>query len=96
MPHIQSKTSHVSPTSSASPNPKVNRANPKVNRAKNQYRASGILCALAHGKLYFEALKMFSVPQNDLPRKRGRKHSAVMFSGAKSSILLMLIKSHRF
>ena len=72
MPHIQHKASPVSPMSPASPNPKVNRANPKVNRAKNQYRASGILCALAHGKLYFEALKMFSVPQNDLPRKRGR------------------------
>ena len=29
--------------------------------------ASGILCAQAHGKVYFECLEMFSGTQNSLP-----------------------------
>jgi hypothetical protein len=37
---------------------KVNNANMKVNRANTQSRPSGILCALAHGKLYFAKLKI--------------------------------------
>jgi len=40
-------------------NCKVNRANSKVNRANPQSRLSGILFAIANGKLYFEALKTF-------------------------------------
>jgi hypothetical protein len=35
-----------------------------VNRANAQSRLSGILFALANGKLYFEFLKIFSVPEN--------------------------------
>jgi hypothetical protein len=41
--------------------------NSKVNRANAQSRPSGILCALAHGKLCFEYLKTFSAPENHLP-----------------------------
>jgi hypothetical protein len=40
--------------------------------------ASGILCALAHCKLYFAYLKIFSGTQNHLPRKRGRTRSEVV------------------
>jgi hypothetical protein len=36
-------------------------------RANAQSRLSGILFALANGKLYFEYLKIFSVPENHLP-----------------------------
>jgi len=56
--------------------PKSNRTNSKVNRANAQSRLSGILFALANGKLYFECLKIFSVPENHLPQ-RGRTHSEV-------------------
>ena len=49
--------------------PKVNRANSTVNKANAQSRPSGILCALAHGKLYFALLTSFSAAQNHLPRK---------------------------
>jgi len=35
-----------------------------VNEAYAQSRLSGILFALANGKLYFEFLKIFSVPEN--------------------------------
>jgi hypothetical protein len=47
---------------------KVNNANITVNRANTQSRDSGILCALAHGKLYFALLTSFSAAQNHLPR----------------------------
>ena len=43
---------------------KVGEANSQVNRANAQSRLSGILFALANGKLYFEFLKIFSVPEN--------------------------------
>jgi hypothetical protein len=46
---------------------KVNFANSKVNNANIQYRHSGILFAQANGKLCFEVLKTFSVPENHLP-----------------------------
>jgi hypothetical protein len=47
---------------------KVSNAYSKVNRANTQSRQSGILCALAHGKLYFALLTSFSAAQNHLPR----------------------------
>jgi hypothetical protein len=47
---------------------KVSTANLTVNRANAQSRDSGILCALAHGKLYFALLTSFSAAQNHLPR----------------------------
>jgi hypothetical protein len=50
----------------------VNLANSKVNRANAQSRPSRILCALAHGKLYFEFLKIFSVPENHLLLQRAK------------------------
>jgi hypothetical protein len=56
---------------------KVNNANMKVNRANSQSRDSGILCALAHGKLYFEFLKIFSVPENHLPLQGAKTRSEV-------------------
>jgi len=43
---------------------KVSRTNSKVNGANAQSRPSGILFAPANGKLYFEFLKIFSVPEN--------------------------------
>jgi hypothetical protein len=46
---------------------KVSTAICKVNRAYSQFRDSGILFAPANGKLYFEFLKIFSVPENHLP-----------------------------
>jgi len=36
-------------------------------KAFKQFRPSEILFALANGKLYFEFLKIFSVPENHLP-----------------------------
>ena len=42
--------------------PKVNRANSTVNKANAQSRPSGILCALAHGKLYFAKYKIGFLP----------------------------------
>ena len=60
--------------STVSTNGKINQTNPKANRvilksnqAKAQSRHSGILFAPANGKLYFECLKIFSVPENHLP-----------------------------
>jgi hypothetical protein len=47
---------------------KVNPADIKVNPANAQSHRGGILFAPANSKLYFEALKMLSVPQNNLPR----------------------------
>jgi hypothetical protein len=47
--------------------PKSIPANIKANRANAQSRLSGILFALANGKLYFEFLKIFPVPENHLP-----------------------------
>jgi hypothetical protein len=46
---------------------KVSKANSTVNKANAQSRLSGILCALAHGKLYFGATGMFPSHQNHLP-----------------------------
>jgi hypothetical protein len=43
-----------------------------VNRANAQSRPSGISFAPANGKLYFEFLKIFSVPENTYSC-RGRK-----------------------
>jgi hypothetical protein len=57
---------------------KVNPANMKVSRANVQSRPSGILFAPANGKLYFAALKILSVPQNNLPLQ-GKKCSEVAF-----------------
>jgi hypothetical protein len=51
---------------------KVNRVFSKVNKAYSQFRDSGILFAPANGKLYFEFLKIFSVPENTCPC-RGQK-----------------------
>ena len=48
--------------------PKVSNAYSTVNKANAQSRDSGILCALAHGKLYFGATGMFPSHQNHLPR----------------------------
>jgi hypothetical protein len=64
--HIQTQPPLLlmSPLQPTSPN---KSANPKVNRAKAQSRPSGILFAQANGKLYFEFLKIISVPQNNLP-----------------------------
>ena len=45
----------------------TNRVYVTFNRAKAQSRPSGFLCALAHGKLCFEYLKTFSVPENPCP-----------------------------
>jgi hypothetical protein len=50
-------------------------------RADAQSRLSGILFALANGKLYFEELKIFSVPENHLPpcfATGGGTHSEVV------------------
>ena len=46
---------------------KVGEADSKVSRANAQSRPSGILFASANGKLYFEFLKIFSVPENTCP-----------------------------
>jgi hypothetical protein len=54
---------------------KVSKANSTVNKANAQSRDSGILCASAHGKLYFALLTSFSVAQNHLPRKGERSLS---------------------
>jgi hypothetical protein len=51
---------------------KVSTAISKVNRANAQSRPSGILFALANGKLYFEFLKIFSVPENHLLLQRAK------------------------
>jgi hypothetical protein len=59
-------------------NSKVSPVILKVNRANAQFRDSGILFAPANGKLYFEFLKIFSVPENTCPC-RGQKHSEVVF-----------------
>ena len=48
---------------------KVSRANLTVNKSNAHSRPSGILCALAHGKLYFGVTGMFPSHQNHLPRK---------------------------
>ena len=45
----------------------------QTNRANAQSRTGGILFAPANGKLYFEELKIFSVPENTCPC-RGQKH----------------------
>lgn len=47
---------------------KVNNACSKVSMANSQSRPCGILCALAHGKLYFGATGIFPSHQNHLPR----------------------------
>lgn len=52
----------------------VNNVYPQVNRAYSQFRDSGILFAPANGKLYFEFLKIFSVPENTCPC-RGQKRA---------------------
>jgi len=62
-----SPESHSSAATAGYPSPKSIRAISKVNRANAQSRLSGILFALANGKLYFECLKIFSVPENHLP-----------------------------
>jgi hypothetical protein len=51
----------------------VNPANSKVNGANAQSAHRRILFAQANGKLYFEYLKIFSVPENHLPLQ-GAKH----------------------
>jgi hypothetical protein len=56
----------------------VNPAYIKVNRAYSQSRPSGILCALAHGKLYFEHPERFRAAQNNLPHKGEGRYSEVM------------------
>ncbi|GAB6013498.1 hypothetical protein [Viscerimonas tarda] len=62
---------------------KVSLANIKVNRADAQFRDSGILFAPANGKLYFEFLKIFSVPENTCPC-RGQKRAP------KSAFLIVI------
>ena len=49
-----------------------------VNRANTQFGYGGILCAQAHGKLYFEVLKRISAPQNHLPHKGEVRYSEVV------------------
>jgi hypothetical protein len=51
---------------------KVNTAYQKVNLAYSQFCDSKILLSLDSGKLYFEFLKIFSVPENTCPC-RGQK-----------------------
>ena len=43
---------------------KAGKINSEISCANAQFRRSGILIAPAIGKLYFECLKMFSVPEN--------------------------------
>ena len=50
-----------------------------INKAYAKSRLSGILFASANSKLYFECLKIFSVPENHLPHMRGEKCSEVAF-----------------
>ena len=57
---------------------KVNQAISKVNQAIAQSRPSGILCAPAHGKLYFALLTSFRASQNNLPHKGEVRYSEVM------------------
>ncbi|KAA6348516.1 hypothetical protein EZS27_004040 [termite gut metagenome] len=50
----------------------MNRTNPyriisKVNKANAQSAQRRILLSMDNGKLYFECLKIFSVPENHLP-----------------------------
>jgi hypothetical protein len=45
----------------------VNNADSKISRAYSQFCGSKILLSLDSGKLYFECLKIFSVPENHLP-----------------------------
>jgi hypothetical protein len=46
---------------------KISGRVPAVSWAYSQFRDSGILFAPANGKLYFEFLKIFSVPENTCP-----------------------------
>jgi len=57
---------------------KVNPVISKVNQAIAQSRPSGILCAPAHGKLYFALLTSFRASQNNLPHKGEVRYSEVM------------------
>jgi hypothetical protein len=57
---------------------KINTANMKVCGANAQSRTGGILLSSDNGKLYFGALKILSVPQNNLPLQGG-KRSEVAF-----------------
>jgi hypothetical protein len=56
----------------------ISPANTKVSRANVQSRPCGILLSSDNGKLYFAALKILSVPQNNLPLQ-GWKRSEVAF-----------------
>ena len=58
---------------------KVGGANSKVNGAYAQSRPSGILFAPANGKLYFEFLKIFSVPENHLRLQRAKRFRSQRF-----------------
>jgi hypothetical protein len=60
-------------------NPKVGIAILKVNQANAQFRPSGILFAPANGKLYFEFLKIFSVPENTCPCREQKTSEVVFF-----------------
>jgi hypothetical protein len=55
---------------------KVNIFYPKVNQAYSQFCDSKILLSLDSCKLYFEFLKIFSVPENTCPC-RGQNASEV-------------------
>jgi hypothetical protein len=51
----------------------------KVNQANTQSRPSGILFASANGKLCFEYLKTFSVPENHLPLQGAKTPPKLVF-----------------
>jgi hypothetical protein len=57
--------------------------------------ACGILCALAHGKLYFEFPETFPGTQNHLPHTCGGTRSEVVRPLRKFSISEMLCMSHQ-
>jgi len=58
---------------------KANTVYLTVNGANAQSRPSGILFAQANGKLYFEFLKIFSVPENHLPLQGAKRFRSQRF-----------------
>jgi hypothetical protein len=63
---------------------KNSHANPEGNPAHAQSRPCGISFAPANGKLYFEALKIFSVPENHLLLRRAKTLPKSAFSNRNS------------
>jgi len=67
---IQSKINRAIATSFPNQLSSMEISLSNVNRAIAQSRPCGILFASANGKLYFEVLKIFSVPENHLLLQR--------------------------